>query len=153
MSTSTGGALETYPPLTTLSQYACANYPYTLHYTVFTDYVTENYVPGSKECAAPWIDSPSMFEEWSKSVATEMSTATIQDFANPFDQVIARPNFSASTVLPLANSTTFAPTVRIPTAPSATSTTTTSAGVRWVVSPKTSVYILSLLFAGRFLLS
>ncbi|KAH6883594.1 hypothetical protein B0T10DRAFT_551325 [Thelonectria olida] len=147
MSTLTGG-LTSSPPLTTLSQYACADYPYTLHYTVFEDYLDIQFV-----CAPPWVTNPTSLAAWSKSAAPEVSAGMIQDFADPFDQVVARVNFSASTVLSSANCTiAFVPTVQIPTAASATSTTS-SAGVRRAVSPTNIVYILSLLFAGQFLLS
>ncbi|CZR70118.1 uncharacterized protein PAC_20019 [Phialocephala subalpina] len=147
-------ALISPPPLTNtvVSQYACADYPYTLTYTVFA----EDIMYGPPPCAPPWVTNPASLAAWSTSAASQVSYATIQDFADPFDQVVASANFSASTVLPSAvagsSATSSPPTVQIPTTAPATSSTTTSAGAKWTVSLKSSLYI-PLLAAGQFLLS
>lgn len=138
------------PTNTALSQYACADYPYSLTYTVFAE---DMYL--GAECAPPWVTNPASLAAWSTSAVSQVSYAMIQDFADPFDQVVVSANFSASTVLsPAVTSTTSSlPAVNIPTTALAISSTTTSAGTKWTVSWRISLYISLLLAAGHFLLS
>lgn len=141
------------PPLTNtaVSQYACANYPYTLTYTVFGEDIRYG-----GECAPPWVTNPASLSAWSTSAAAQASYALIQDFADPFDQVVASANFAASTGLPSfygSSATTSPPTVQIPTTATPTSSsTTTSTGTRWTVPRRISLYIPPLLVVGHFLL-
>ncbi|KAI3578615.1 hypothetical protein IWW34DRAFT_849010 [Fusarium oxysporum f. sp. albedinis] len=123
----------------TLTQFACATYPYSLNYVIFTD----NLAPDpTEECAPLWFTGTEL-EEFENSVDRETTKYVL---ANPFDQLATRANFSASTALPNPNKTTAAPTVQIPTEPPATSTTT-SAAVRCVVSSRNNMYV-ALLSAG-----
>ena len=138
------------PTNTVLSQYACANYPYTLTYTVFAEDV---YL--GVECAPPWVTNPASLAAWSTTAASQVSNAMIQDFADPFDQVVVSAYFSASTVLPpvVTSASSSLPAVNIPTTAPAISSTTTSAGTKRTVSWRISLYTSLLLAAVNFLLS
>jgi hypothetical protein len=114
---------------TTYSQYGCADYPYDLYYTVF-----EENMYTMEACAPEWILTPASVAAWSSSEAPELSSAYAVAFANPFDALTARSNFSASTRLPPmitgSSLTGSQATVVIPTAPGASSTTHTSGTVK-----------------------
>ncbi|KAH8690820.1 hypothetical protein BGW36DRAFT_432602 [Talaromyces proteolyticus] len=132
------------------SQYACADYPYDLIYTVLAEDIYLGAV-----CAPPWVTNPASLAAWSTSAASQVSYATMQDFADPFDQItyiITPSNFTVppSTGITGSSSTTASPlqTVQIPTT-ATVSSSSTSAAVKWAVP---YIYIYSLLATGHFLL-
>lgn len=67
----------------TSSQYPCADYRYTLTYMISAE---SFYHPIA--CALPWTENPASVAACSASEAPQISQAMIQNFADPFDQVV-----------------------------------------------------------------
>lgn len=129
----------------TVTQYACANYPYTVTYTVFSQYISIASSGGGSGGGSGFGEDPASLAAWSSSMGAQISIALAQDFGNPFDQ--ARPSSDLSLSLATGSAP---PTVEIPTSAAAIATTASSVAVKLTVSLRNSLYLFTLFAAECF---